>query len=72
VNNENSFDESQLTLFIEGIDSCFPKLFEAFPGGNLNITKKKAELMLKKTQNDEVQKSLERLLSLISSLNTKE
>lgn len=68
VNKENSFTESEIISYCEGIDSAFPILFETFPEGNTNITKNKAELMLKKTENDLIQKSLEQLLNNISQI----
>lgn len=72
VNNESSFNETEIESFAEGIDTYFPKLFEVFPKGNLNITKKKAELMLKKAENERVRKSLDDLLSLIQELSEEE
>ncbi len=68
VNNESAFDESELNSFVIGIDSYFPRLFETFPNGNLNITKKKTDLMLKKVKSPSVQNSLQNLLSLIERL----
>lgn len=68
VNKENSFTEAEIISYCEGIDSAFPILFETFPEGNTNITKNKAELMLKKTENDLIQKSLEQLLNNISQI----
>ncbi|SMD35069.1 hypothetical protein SAMN04488029_2323 [Reichenbachiella faecimaris] len=65
VNKEDGFSEQEIKAFCEGIDTAFPKLFETFPNSNLNITKKKAELMLNKTKNDLVKSSLEQLLNSI-------
>lgn len=69
VNKENAFNENELLKYCEGIDVSYPKLFETFPKGNINITKNKAELMLKKTKKDIVRNSLEGLLKKIADLS---
>lgn len=68
TNNESGFSEDAIVAYCEGLDSAFPKLFETFPSGNLNITKKKAELMYKKSENENLKGSLQQLLDKISEL----
>jgi len=65
VNMEDAFNEEELKSFSEGIRIYFDKLFKTFPSGNLEITKNKAELMLKKSLNKDVQRELENLLQKI-------
>ncbi|MEM6525157.1 MAG: hypothetical protein AAF693_15245 [Bacteroidota bacterium] len=65
VNKENSFSLDAIQSFKSGIDVYFPQLITTFPKGQKSIIKNKAELMLKKSQNGEVQKSLHNLISLL-------
>lgn len=66
VNKESGFNEFELKAYCEGIDQAFPKLFETFPNGNLNITKNKAELMFKKAKSEILRTSLQNLLDKIT------
>lgn len=68
VNSESSFDQDQLTAFAEGIDLYFLKLFETFPNGNTKIIRDKAELMLKKAENESVKSALNRLIDTVNNL----
>ncbi|WP_422362273.1 hypothetical protein [Reichenbachiella sp.] len=70
TNNESGFSEDAIIAYCEGLDNAFPKLFETFPSGNPNITKKKAELMYKKAQNDKLKNSLQKLLDNIAELQS--
>lgn len=62
VNKSNGFSEEELKILSEGIDTYFTKLFHTFPNGNRSIIEKKANLMLKKTENGAIKGALEKLI----------
>lgn len=64
VNNESSFTEEQVKSFSEGINTYFPKLYKFFPNGDRKIIRNKAELMLKKAQDESLKQSLSSLLDI--------
>ncbi|TRZ43992.1 hypothetical protein [Robertkochia solimangrovi] len=70
LNNEKAFSEEGKEILAEGIDTYFTELVEIYPEANFDKMKKKAELMLKKSESDKVKSSLERLIDLIDSKKT--
>ncbi|WP_299215399.1 hypothetical protein [uncultured Dokdonia sp.] len=71
INNENAFSEDGKIAFAKGIDIYFSKLIELYPDANYNGMKNKAELMLKKSESDKIKTSLNKLIELIKSKETK-
>lgn len=69
INNENAFTEEGKTKFVKGIDNYFSTLIALYSDANYNEMKKKAELMLKKSQSSKIKSSLKKLIELIDSKN---
>lgn len=69
INNENAFTEEGKTKYTKGINTYFLKLIALYPDANYNGMKKKAELMLKKSQSNKIKSSLKKLIELINSKN---
>lgn len=67
INDENAFTDKGKTKLAEGIDKYFTQLIELYPDANYSGMKKKAELMLKKSEADKIKASLTRLIELIDS-----
>lgn len=67
INNEKAFTEKGKSKLAQGIDMYFVKLIELYPDANYNGMKKKAELMLKKSESDKIKTSLTKLIKLIDS-----
>ncbi|WP_452227666.1 hypothetical protein [Lacinutrix sp. MEBiC02404] len=73
INEEKAFSEKGRTKLAEGIDKYFTQLIELYPDANYSGMKKKAELMLKKSESDKIKSSLTKLIELIDSKkNTEE
>ncbi len=66
INNENAFTEEGKTKFAKGINTYFLKLIALYPEANYNGMKKKAELMLKKSQSNKIKSSLTKLIESIN------
>lgn len=67
VNNENSLSENGKSKLAQGIDKYFTQLIELYPDANYSSMKNKAELMLKKSESEEIKTSLLKLIDLIDS-----
>jgi hypothetical protein len=67
VNDEKSYGE-YASLIASGIDEIFPKLMKSFPNANYSSMITKAELMLNKTQNEEIKTSLTVLIERLKAL----
>jgi len=72
INNEKSFSNEGLVKLAEGIDENFSELIDLFPKGNYSGMRKKAELMLEKSNSDIVKSSLNNLIKLIDSKKEEE
>lgn len=68
INNEKAFTDTGKIKLAEGIDTYFTKLIELYPDADFNSLKKKAELLLKKSESKEVKHSLTNLIELIDSI----
>ena len=67
INEEKAFSEKGKTKLADGIDKYFTQLIELYPDANYSGMKKKAELMLKKSESDKIKSSLTKLIELIDS-----
>jgi hypothetical protein len=67
INEEKAFSEKGKTKLADGIDKYFTQLIELYPDANYSGMKKKAELMLKKSESDKIKSSLTKLIDLIDS-----
>ena len=67
INNEKAFTTKGKSKLAEGIDKYFSQLIELYPGANYRGMKKKAKLMLKKSESDKINSSLTKLIELIDS-----
>jgi hypothetical protein len=67
INEEKAFSEKGKTKLANGIDKYFTQLIELYPDANYSGMKKKAELMLKKSESDKIKSSLTKLIELIDS-----
>jgi len=67
INEEKAFTEQGKSKLAEGIDEYFVQLIQLYPDANYSGMKKKAELMLKKSQSDKIKSSLTKLIELIDS-----
>lgn len=67
VNNERAYGE-YASLLAGGINENFPKLIKSFPNANYSSMKAKAELMLKKAQNEELKAALVSLIEQLKEL----
>lgn len=65
VNKESYFTDDQLKSYSDGIDLYFQRLYSAFPDANRAINLKKAQLMYEKSENEQVQLALKKLISNI-------
>ncbi|AUC20599.1 hypothetical protein BTO15_00035 [Polaribacter sejongensis] len=72
INEEKSFSENGKSKLAKGIDKYFVQLIELYPDTNYSGMKKKAELMLKKSESDKIKSSLTKLIELINSKQKKE
>ncbi|AUP80050.1 hypothetical protein [Flavivirga eckloniae] len=70
INNEDAFTEDGKNKLAGGIDKYFSELITLYPDANYSGMKKKAELMLNKSQSDKVKASLNKLIELINSKET--
>jgi len=67
INKEKAFTEEGKTKIAEGINKYFHELINLYPEANYSGMKNKAELMLKKSESDEIKSSLTKLIELINS-----
>ena len=67
INNEKAFTTKGKSKLAEGIDKYFSQLIEFYPDANYIGMKKKAKLMLKKSESDKINSSLTKLIELIDS-----
>lgn len=67
INNEKSFTEEGKAKLANGIDKYFPTLIKLYPDANYSGMKNKAELMLKKSESNQIKSSLKNLIELIES-----
>lgn len=65
INNEKAFSEKGKSKLASGINKYFSKLVELHPKANYSAMKNKAELMLKKSESNEIKSSLNKLIELI-------
>jgi hypothetical protein len=65
INNEKAFSEKGKSKLASGINKYFSKLIELHPKANYSGMKNKAELMLKKSESNEIKSSLNKLIELI-------
>ncbi|OBQ51994.1 hypothetical protein JJL45_02780 [Tamlana sp. s12] len=72
INDEKSFSEAGKAKLAEGIDVYFSKLIALYPNGDYSGMKKKAELMLNKSESKEIKSSLNKLIALIDSKKNQE
>lgn len=72
INDEKSFSEKGISKLAEGIDNYFIKLVELYPDANYSSMKRKAELMLKKSESNKIKSSLTELINLIDSKSKKD
>jgi len=72
INYEKAFSEKGKTKLAEGINIHLSKLIKLYPEANFSEMKNKAKLMLKKSQSNEVNSSLTKLIELIDSKKKKE
>ncbi|AXT59397.1 hypothetical protein D1816_03205 [Aquimarina sp. AD10] len=72
INNEKAFSEEGKVKLGKGIDIYFSELIRIYPNANYSGIKRKAELMLKKSKNDNVKSSLIKLIKLINSTKNKD
>ena len=67
INEEKSYSEEGKSKLALGIDNYFTKLIKAYPDANYSSMRKKAELMLNKSENREIKDALQNLIDLIDS-----
>lgn len=67
INNESSFSELGKEKLALGIKKYFKELIDLYPDANYDNMKKKAVLMLKKTDSEIIQQSLNELLTVIEN-----
>ena len=67
VNNENAYSEEGKVKLAEGIDKYFSELINLYPNANYSGMKTKAELILKKSESEEIKSALNQLIELIKS-----
>lgn len=72
INNEKAFTEEGKKKYATGIDKYFSELIALYPDSNYSGVKKKAELMFKKSESNEIQSSLTKLIELIDSKKKEE
>ncbi|MEO9952328.1 hypothetical protein [Nonlabens sp.] len=72
INNEDAFSTTGKDKLAKGIDTYFTLLINTYPDANLKRIKNKAELMLKKSESNSIKKSLEDIINLIDSKQTKD
>lgn len=65
INDEKAFTKKGKSKLAEGIDKYFNELIELYPESNYSGMKRKAELMLKKSESDKIKASLTKLIKLI-------
>lgn len=70
IDNEDGFSEEGKSIFVEGIDKYFAQLIELYPDSDYSEMKQKSELMLKKSESEDIQSSLNQLIRLISARET--
>lgn len=66
INNEDAFTEEGKNKLAEGIDTYFTELIELHPTANYSGMETKAELMLKKSESQNIKSSLTKLIELIN------
>lgn len=67
IDSEESFSKEEKSMLAKGIDEYFTRLVNLYPEANYSGMKRKAELMMKKTQSDKIKNSLDNLIELINS-----
>lgn len=65
INNEDAFSEAGKSKLAEGIDTYFTELINLYPNSNYRALERKAELMLKKSESEEIKSALTKLIELI-------
>jgi hypothetical protein len=71
INDEKAYTEEGKSKLALGIDKYFTRLIELYPDANYSGMKKKAELMLKKSESDKIKSSLTKLIELIELIDSK-
>ncbi len=71
VNKENAYSQQGKIHFARGIDKYFTELIAIYPKADYSAMKKKAELMLNKSNSEEIKASLNTLIELIASNKAK-
>ncbi len=72
INDEKAFTEDGKKKLADGIDIYFSELIALYPKANYNGMRKKAELMFKKSESDNIKSSLTKLIELIDSKKKEE
>lgn len=67
INNEVSYTNEGLQLLAEGISKYFNKVVFDYPNSSFNSTRKKAELLSKKTKSNNIKIALEELIKNIDA-----
>jgi hypothetical protein len=67
INNEKSYTDIGLSLIANGIDKNFTELINIYPNYNYESLLEKVNLMLKKTNSENIKQSLTKLKQLIES-----
>ncbi|CAL2103937.1 conserved protein of unknown function [Tenacibaculum sp. 190130A14a] len=67
INEEKAYSNEGKAKLAKGIDKYFTKLIKLYPEANYGKMRKKAELMINKSNSDKVKSSLKKLIKLIDS-----
>lgn len=67
INNEDSFTGLGQVKLAQGIDKYFIALIELYPDADYSNMKKKAELLLKKSNSADIQQTLQKLIKRLGS-----
>lgn len=70
INNEKAFTDSGKVKLAEGIDVYFTNLIELYPDADYSSMKNKSNLLLRKSESEDIKTSLTNLIKLIDSQNT--
>ena len=70
INDEDAFTKEGKSKLAEGIDRYFISLVEKNPNANFSNLKKKSELLIKKSESENIKSSLKNLIDLIDSKNS--
>lgn len=71
LNNEKAFTQKGKLKLANGIDKYFSELINLYPEANYSEMKRKSELIIKKSQSNEILSSLKKLIELIDSKKIK-